>query len=413
VDEYERRGGKAMFVELHLLQHFAPSNLNRDDTGAPKDCYFGGVRRARISSQCIKRAIRTYVQQANLLDVRERAVRTKRLIGEITTRLAQNGKDESEADRVARVLLQSVGIQPMSDQSEKTEYLLFIGEDQIAKLVDIAERYWDTLGQIDPASGEDEQKSSRPRKKKEAKAALPETISSEVKTVLNAPSAAVDLALFGRMIADVPLGRVDAASQVAHAISTHQVSVEFDYFTAVDDLLPQEKTGADMIGTVEFNSACYYRYANVDIEQLVKNLGGDIDLARKGLAAFLTAAVHAVPTGKQNSFAAHNPPAFVATVVREHGLWSLANAFVQPVRANEQRDLVQESIRALDRYWAKLTGLYGSDGLRALYVATHEPEHVQAMRRLNEEHEDTMVPTVRDLIERTIASALNNKLGGS
>jgi len=397
-----------MFVELHLLQHFAPSNLNRDDTGAPKDCSFGGVRRARISSQCIKRAIRMYVQQAGLLDARERAVRTKRLIGAIATRLAQNGKDQVTAELVARRLLQSVGIEPMSDQPEKTQYLLFIGEDQIAKLVETAERYWDTLREGDTTSGEDEPKSARARKR-EAKAAIPEAVRNEVEAILNAPSAAVDLALFGRMIADVPLGRVDAASQVAHALSTHQVSIEFDYFTAVDDLLPQEATGADMIGTVEFNSACYYRYANVDIEQLVQNLGGDRDLARRGLAAFLTAAVHAVPTGKQNSFAAHNPPAFVAAVVREHGLWSLANAFVQPVRPTAQRDLVQESIRALDRYWAKLTSLYGSEGLRALYVATHEPEQVEAMRRLHGQPGETMMPTVRDLIERTVASVYDRQ----
>ena len=400
-----------MFVELHMIQHFAPSNLNRDDTGAPKDCYFGGVRRARISSQCIKRAIRMHLHRAQLVAPEERAVRTKRLIGEIARRLAEKGKDATEADLVARRLLQSVGIQPMSDQPEKTEYLLFIGEDQIAKLVDLAERHWETLRTIDATVDETGQKSGR-NKKKEAKASVPNEIKNEVERVLNEPSTAIDLALFGRMIADVPLGRVDAASQVAHALSTHQVSVEFDYYTAVDDLLPQETTGADMIGTVEFNSACYYRYANVDIEQLVANLGGKRDLARRGLEAFLSAAIHAVPTGKQNSFAAHNPPAFIAAVVREHGLWSLANAFVQPVRVNGQRDLVQESIRALDQYWEKLTRLYGTDGIRALYIATHEPDQVVAMRQLNDGRE-ALVATIRALVEETVKTVFDGPSEGS
>lgn len=399
-----------MFVELHILQHFAPSNLNRDDTGAPKDCLFGGVRRARISSQCIKRSIRLHFQRASLPDPLQRAVRTKRLIGAIADKLEQQGRDRTEAERVATHVLQSVGINPMSQQPEKTEYLLFVGHDQIDRLAEVAQRYWDELVAIEVTTGDSSTKSRR-EQKKAAQQGLPAGVKDAVERILNAPSSAVDLALFGRMIADAPLGRVDAASQVAHAISTHQVSVEFDYYTAVDDLLPQETTGADMIGTVEFNSACYYRYANVDIDQLLRNLGGNQALARTGLEAFLRAAIHAIPTGKQNSFAAHNPPSFVATVVRDHGLWSLVNAFVQPVRPSAERDLVQASIRALDRYWAKLTAMYGSAGIRALYVATHEPQELDALARAASEKGG--LTDVAGLVTHTVQAVFSDQSGAT
>ncbi len=395
-----------MIVELHILQHFAPSNLNRDDTGAPKDCIFGGVRRARISSQCIKRAIRMYVQQAGLLAPELVGIRTKRIIGELADRLKEKGRDPEAARLVVQRLLQGAGLHPKADDPDKTEYLLFVGRDQIGKLADIAQEHWDTLAAVTEPAAEAEAQTGRPSRrdqKKAAKAAIPPSVTKEVKSVLSEATRAVDVALFGRMIADMPEGRVDAASQVAHAISTHHTPVEMDYFTAVDDLLPQETTGADMIGTVEFNSACYYRYANVSIDQLVNNLGGDAELARRGLEAFLKAAILAVPTGKQNSFAAHNPPAFVASVVRERGAWSLVNAFVQPVRPSERHDLVQASIAALDRYWGKLTDMYGAEDIDGLWVATHEPEELQKLPG----PKGLLVSGTKELVERTVSAAFS------
>src|SRR5205823_13620574 len=152
---------------------------------------------------------------------------------------------------------------------------------------------------------------------------------------------------------------VDAACQVAHAISTNMIhSMEMDYYTAVDDI-NNDNPGADMIGTVEFNSACFYRYATLDVAELVGGyrdekktrpfgLQGDAELARTTAAAFLTAFVHAVPTGKQNSFAAHNPPSLVFAVVRDGQPVSLANAFVKPIAPREGESLIEKSIQALD-----------------------------------------------------------------
>jgi CRISPR system Cascade subunit CasC len=389
---------ETMFVELHLIQHFAPSNLNRDDTGAPKDCEFGGVRRARISSQCIKRAIRTSFQRQHLLSDDRRAVRTKRLLGELADRLVTRGKDREEALAVAQRLIESLGLAFGGSQTDKTQYLLFVARQEIEQLVDLADREWETLRQIaDPTA---EQARDR---KKQASRAVPSHLARAARDALDG-SKAVDLALFGRMLADLPERNIDAACQVAHAISTNRVTMEFDYYTAVDDLLPEETTGADMIGTVEFNSACYYRYQNVDIDQLVANLQNDAELARAGLEAFLRSSVLAVPTGKQNSFAAQNPPSLVFAVVREHGLWSLANAFVEPARPRDGRDLVQESVRKLDAYWGRLSAMYGTQGIRGGWVATYEPDQLTALLA----PPCARVATVHEVIQHTVAAAFGD-----
>ena len=171
---------------------------------------------------------------------------------------------------------------------------------------------------------------------------------------------AVDVALFGRMLADMPEKNQNAACQVAHGISTHSVEREFDFYTAVDDLKPEDTAGADMMGTVEFNSACFYRYAVVSWEKLVENLQADMELAVKGLRAFLEGFVVAEPTGKQNTFAAHNPPDFVAISVRRNTApRNLANAFETAIRVKRDESLTKkvsgkacrESQRTAVRLW--------------------------------------------------------------
>jgi CRISPR system Cascade subunit CasC len=172
----------------------------------------------------------------------------------------------------------------------------------------------------------------------------------------------VDVALFGRMLAVMPEKNQNAACQVAHAISTHSVEREFDFYTAVDDLKPEDTAGADMMGTVEFNSACFYRYAVVDWEKLVKNLqGDDTELAAKGLRAFLEGFVVAEPTGKQNTFAAHNPPEFIAVSVRRNTApRNLANAYETAIRVKKDESLTKESATRLSAKAVALDKLYGT-----------------------------------------------------
>lgn len=356
-----------MKVELHILQNFPPANLNRDDTGSPKDCEFGGVRRARISSQCRKRSIRTSPVFRETLG-EHIAIRTKQSDKPLADRLIKKyGFDKEEAHALSQGLVeQMLG---WDAAKARTSVLFYVGYDELDRLAELIHENADTLREAlnaVRALGED-----TPKKEREAtEKALEEAYSDIVKTFTNEAQdhvRAVDIALFGRMLAEVPGMNIDAACQVAHALSTNKVDMDFDYFTAVDDLNPKEETGAGMIGTTGFNSACFYSYALIDAEQLAANLNGDRGLAVEGIRAFLKAALYAIPTGKQNSFAAQTPPSLFMAVVRENGAmpWSLANAFVRPVRGprrDGEPSLVEASVRALDEHWASLADMYGTAG---------------------------------------------------
>ncbi len=337
----------SLFIEYHLIQNFAPSNLNRDDTGAPKDAVFGGHRRARVSSQCLKRAVRLQAAGHDLIAPHARGVRTKKLLDLLLAALASRGRQEA-APRI-RIALAAAGLK--LDEQDRTEYLLFLGQGEIDAFAALVDTHWDDL--MPPATTDDKKKS-----KKEAKASAPEEVVKKAKKLLDGGKA-VDVALFGRMLADMPEANQDAACQVAHAISTHRVEREFDYFTAVDDRGDADETGAGMIGQVEFNSATFYRYAALDAGKLLANLQGDQALSQAGLAAFTEAFVRAIPTGKQNSFAAHNPPSFIGVVLRHASPINLANAFEKPVAPRHDQPLTALSVAALARHGQQLGGVYG------------------------------------------------------
>ena len=370
-----------MIIELHVLQNFVPANLNRDDTGAPKDCLFGGHPRARISSQCFKRAMRTEFRQAALLPQNMLAQRTAVAQGAIADRLVPMGHSSDESRAAAIMALQALGIKAKEkvkeDDPDKTSYLLFLAPSELDHVAQVIHDQWDVF-HTNALTKEPEAAGGRV-KKKDAALTLPRPLINELVRALDGKRAA-DLALFGRMIADLPGNNVEAACQIAHALSTHRVETEFDFFTAVDDLQPGDETGAEMLGTVGFNSACFYRYANIDTTQLTANLGGDAALMQQTVAAFVQAMAHAVPTGKQNSMAAHNPPSLVLAVVRDRGQWNLANAFVQPVSQRHDADLVFGSVRALDVYWGKLVTMYGTEGMGGRWLATTEDAALGTLR---------------------------------
>lgn len=341
-------------IEVHVLQNFAPSNLNRDDTGAPKDAFFGGTRRARVSSQCDKRAVRQFFDEKvreGVFSADELAVRTKRVYQAIVDALAGK-RDSAETLAKAEIALSYVKLK--SAEGGKTQYLLFLGRREIAELATTIDECWD---QIVAAEDSDEEKPKGKAKKAAAKSA-PKEVQARIESAFNGGKA-VDVALFGRMLADMPEKNQNAACQVSHAISTHAVEREFDFYTAVDDLKPEDTAGADMMGTVEFNSACYYRYAVVDWAKLVDNLQDDEELAAKGLRTFLQGFVVAEPTGKQNSFAAHNPPEFVAvTVCHEAAPRNLANAFETAIRAKAGESLTRKSAEELSKKGVALEKAY-------------------------------------------------------
>ncbi|WP_421317419.1 type I-E CRISPR-associated protein Cas7/Cse4/CasC [Aeromonas sp. 700377] len=371
-----------LFVELHLIQNFAPSNLNRDDTGAPKDALFGGQRRARVSSQCFKRAIRLYSRDQQLIPTEYRALRTKKLQALLLERLAD--RDQEEAGGKIEAALAAAGLKLKDDG--KTEYLLFLGEREIAGFAALIEEHWDAL--IIPAAGEK-------KGKKESKAAIPAELAKQAKALLDGGKA-VDVALFGRMLADLPQVNQDAACQVAHAISTHRVERDFDYFTAVDDVGGPDETGAGMIGQVEFNSATFYRYAALDVSKLLQNLQDDKELTASAIESLIQSMVRAIPTGKQNSFAAHNLPEFIGVSLRKSPL-NLANAFERPIQPRHDKSLTEQSVAALGEYESKLAPVYGDATDRWAHIdltGKWQLENSQARNSVSD-----LAAWVRDVVE--------------
>lgn len=360
-----------MIIELHLLQSFPVSNLNRDDIGQPKTATFGGYTRGRMSSQSLKRAARQLFSEYGL-DESETGVRTKRLLDHAATLLVERGRDGGQAPGVVEAGLEALGF-GVDSKTRLTQYLLFVGRQAIELLADFCDQNWDRLhtAVMEKTAKKEKAKETDSDKDKvvteKAKKIKPdrETL-AEARHILDA-SRIVDVSLFGRMIADNKDFNVDAASQVAHAISTHAVVNEFDYYTAVDDLKTEAESGADMIGTVDFNSACYYRYANLDVNQLTKNLGGDVDLVARATKAWLYALVHAVPSGKQNSMAARTMPETLLGVARERGAWNLANAFLRPVTG---ADFMATSSEKLLEHFGQLRNFYGSTEIRSVAVAS-------------------------------------------
>ena len=307
-------------LDVHVLQTVPPSNINRDDTGSPKTAYYGGVRRARVSSQAWKHVVRKAFK--DLLDHDQLGVRSKRLVELVADRvqaldLGTAGQDHrAEAEEQAQKAVAATGIKldkptrgkNAEAQAAQSGYLVLLARRQIEALAQLAVDAARTGGPVD---------------KKAAKRAA-DTHHS------------VDVSLFGRMVADQEASSlsVDAAAQVAHAISVHGVDNEFDYFTAVDDAAPEDNTGAVMIGTVEFNSSTLYRYATLDVDALRANLGdadGDGGATAAAVQAFLRAFVMSMPTGKQNTFANRTLPDAVVVQVRERQGVNLVGAFEDAV----------------------------------------------------------------------------------
>lgn len=356
-----------MKIEVHLLQNFAPSCLNRDDTNTPKDCEFGGVRRARISSQCFKRAMRLHFRENQSVPVGER---TKMLKKALSGHLSDLGADKLSGALDAFI---STYYSKMDSKApDSTAVLLFLSQPEIEESAACVRAEWEKLEPIGAAEAQIQQLIENGTKAESARkqVKVPEyKLDKAIQKRLENAALSPDIALFGRMIAEQTSMKVEAACQVAQAISTHRADLETDFYSAADDL-QTDRPDAGMLGVTGFNSACFYRYALLDFDALQKNLAGDQSVARQAVEAFLRAAVEAIPTGKQNSMAAQNPPSFGLFIVREKGMpLSLANAFVTPVDG-ANGDLVGVSIGRLDKFWGKLSEVYGDDGKPAGVLKT-------------------------------------------
>ena len=298
--EGERKGelimNKRLYVDFHILQTVPPSCINRDDTGSPKTAVYGGVLRARVSSQAWKHAMRAAFAENAQLDVGKRTKKAAELVKE---QILVLDPEQKKADKMAKEALKYVGIK--SDDKKGTDALIFISSAQAKALAELV------VGGC--------------TKDEEYEEALIEN-----------PSA--DMVLFGRMVAQKASLKYDAAAQVAHSISTHAVQNEYDYFTAVDDCQVEDNAGAGHLGTVEYNSSTLYRYATVNVMELAGRLGAA--QAAETVRAFGEAFLFSMPTGKQNTFANRTLPDAVYVTLREDQPVNLCGAFERAVPRSAQ-----------------------------------------------------------------------------
>jgi CRISPR system Cascade subunit CasC len=331
-------------IELHILQSFPVSCLNRDDVGAPKSATFGGVPRARLSSQCMKRAIREYAQD-NLPEARFGGDRTKLIVRPLADALASHGIADEKvamehasyiADKLAKLDAKSV----KDGQDSQVGTLTFLAPSEI-----------DSIGQKVAALV-----SSNPNAK-----------DYEKKLDQFAKAAglmdAADIALFGRMAASMPSLTLEGAAMFSHALSTHKTENDLDFFSAVDDRKPKgDDAGAGMIGTLEFNAAVYYRYAAINVDLLfdADHLGKlNSEERSQVVAAFIKATVMAVPGARKNSMNASVPPSCVLGLYKAAGQpVQLINAFEKPIRGNGS-GLVAASIKEMTDHHQQLKTTWG------------------------------------------------------
>ena len=369
-----------MLIDIHILQNYAPSNLNRDDTGAPKDAIFGNAQRARISSQAIKRSIRrSEIFEAAFRASGMLARRTQRLPSLLRPLLVSLGLDEAAVDLVvarSREIGRESGREiAKSDEAgdPETAQLIFLADDEITGLA----------SKLAALYREHEHKGFEKLKIEDLTRALGASVPRSV-----------DIAMFGRMTTSAAFEDVHAAVQVAHAISTHKIEPEFDFYTAVDDI--SGESGAGFLGDTAFNSATYYKYFSVHWEGLVTNLGGDTGVAAQGVAALIEAAAVVNPTGKQNSFAAHNVPDLVLVEARPRNVpLSYANAFLKPVWAGGQKSLTDASTESLAAYMGKVNSLYDIPAERA-WISTNEIDLPGATRQPSLKHLLAWLPLDRE-----------------
>jgi CRISPR system Cascade subunit CasC len=355
-----------MLIEIHAIQNHSPANLNRDDLGAPKTCYFGEVLRLRISSQCIKRSIR----MSDGFKLLCGGIRTRRLPQHLAKHI-----EERDVLSLAQSVIQHCGLLASEEEGKKKkkDVIVFLSKSAVPEMVKLLR--------------EAPQSASRSQVEK---------LAEQFAKLIAQERCAPDMALSGRMLepAKPPKktnrgkavdssqseddeddedekgkntgvwkgldSKIEASLQVAHAVSTHEARPEVDYFVAADDI-KGEDAGAAYVDEAMFASACFYKYFSVDWEQLVKNLKGYGDnhekLAAHTVGAFIRGAATVNPTGKQNSFAAHNPPDGMLIEIKDAPI-SYANAFAKPA-AHGDRDIISQTIAQLGQYVHDLDTGYG------------------------------------------------------
>ncbi|WP_044180303.1 type I-E CRISPR-associated protein Cas7/Cse4/CasC [Phytobacter massiliensis] len=337
------------FIQLHLLTAYAPANLNRDESGRPKTAFMGGVERLRVSSQSLKRAWRVSETFEEAMDG---------FIGKRTRRIGidyvyQPMKNAGIADKLVMSTAKKIAEQfgklkndknARDEKNLEIEQIVHVSQHEIALIKQLVE----TLIKENREPGDEELK------------------------LLRKEQRSVDMALFGRMLASSPEFNVEAACQVSHALGVSAVTVESDFFTAVDDLNKKEEdAGSAHMGDQGFASALFYTYVCISRDLLVENLGGNEELAKRAIAALTETALTVSPTGKQNSFASRAYATYALAEIGKKQPRSLAAAFFQPVRDTDQ---IPAAIARLKQQRDNFNNVYGNCSDACIELNAHSNE---------------------------------------
>jgi CRISPR system Cascade subunit CasC len=376
------------FIDIHVVQPVPYANLNRDDTNSVKSMIYGDALRTRISSQSWKRALREHFQDA----LGDNALRTRRIGDRVAEVLRGRGWEQALAERAGAHVAAGSSIkwevakgkdkQPITNKV-LTNALVYLPEDAVEELADIAQAHKDALTTDFTGKGKAES-----------------ALKGKIDKVLLKKNGVINL--FGRMLAEVDGAAVDGAVQVAHAFTTHTTEVELDYFAAVDDVTAAkgDETGSGHMGTAEFSTGTFYRFATVDLKELIKNLSDDsdiaLDAARELAGQFLLSFIESLPQAKKNSTAPHTIPHLVHVAVRSDRPLSFAAAFEEPVRSAEHGGYVGRSVESIDTYSKAANTLLSPD--RVLHAA-HASLQFDKLEHLGERHAsfEALVTTAIDV----------------
>ncbi|NLW36350.1 MAG: type I-E CRISPR-associated protein Cas7/Cse4/CasC [Syntrophorhabdus aromaticivorans] len=382
-------------LELHIIQSVPVACLNRDDLNSPKTAMFGGVQRARVSSQAWKSPIREEMKAIEVTLFKGN--RSRRMVSELSSKLQKKGIERDASviisEHVADII-ETLDSKTDGDGFKKIKTLMFFSEAEYDAIVDAvtdeirsaAEAIRDLTATAAKVSevlkGTDEEKKEPAKKELEklekemeknrkalAKAFNDKKIRDTIKSVQLKDAA--DIALFGRMVANDHSLTVEAASMFSHALSTHKADSEIDFFTAVDDLQREEESGAAITGTLEFNSATYYRFAALNLDMLADadHLGAMTHEQRQSVVrAFIEATIKAMPVARKYTMNGNTVPVYVLGVVREKGHpIQLVNAFENPVPYSK-KGFVIESIKRANAEFSDLKDTWGVDSVFAKAV---------------------------------------------
>ncbi|MGW0995314.1 type I-E CRISPR-associated protein Cas7/Cse4/CasC [Streptomyces sp. NPDC002523] len=342
----------SVYLDLSALQSVPAANLNRDDLGSPKQVRYGNASRIRVSSQSWKRVIRHGVEA----DLGEKAARTRMVPVKVRQALERSGWPQELAEFAGQQVAASAGKKGIGTEKEgHTSVLLFLPEAAIEELASVCSEH---RAALEKGQGQ-----------KKAGQLLPTT---RIEEILKRRTASISL--LGRMLAELPDANVDGAAQVAHAFTTHTAEPQRDYFTAVDDWLGEAETGSGHLDTAEFSAGVFYRYATVNVTDLVKNLEGDTKAARTVLASFAEHFLLSLPQAKRNSTAPHTVPDLAYVAVREHRPISLAAAFETPIAPDHQGGFSRNSRSALAAYAKEINRLTGHRNRRFHGHTTIDPD---------------------------------------